>query len=1231
MKTFIKKFLCFVLAAIMVAGLFPVTANAAAALVISSPDNWEHVSKSDPPNLKWNKISGAPGYLVTVKNDATGEYYTEREKTTKNSYSLENLFDDELGSSEYPRLKIWVGALNSDGTDSNSQDIIYVIVSEYPDVTFNSCSSVTSDGATLKMTINKDYGSPIEDCGFYIGTSSSVSSMKKYSFADYGSYDATTKGTKIMTVTGLNPNTKYYVRAYAENGVGEEYTGTKTFTTKEAEGFLSLSKTSINWEYDFENEETVTVNCSGSYYVDDVYYELSSASLNKDHDYEWLDVDELGNSITIRPTRPNYSKYARTAEITVTSGSQSKDIFVKQAACEESAPTMTLKRGNTVLTDGMNLGAFTVGQPVMEAAIVSNNVRKVSAQLRPKTSTATDALDYSTKLDFISLDISDLPAGDYKVTVYASNSDTANDYWSQSPFSDGSMEFYFSLVDKNSGGGNDGGDNSDFPKSYSEAENMVIFSENKVPQNVKKGKIRHIPQVKSADPKFCDEYWIGYDENGNEYNTVSGAIRYCTRSVYSMVLSYFGIDCTPGKMAALMKTSGEIDGNNYDQVTTILKKTYNNLSYANKGDLHDLFENYANDKSFSPVYVYFGPHDYNGKHSTGHAVLVIGRDPSNPNKYYCVEPDYGTGGNITTMVVNDSATKTTEYTWASCRGREILYCYQWKYSGSNDEETNTYTITYNANGGSGAPSAQTKTENKALTLSTTKPTRSGYTFDGWATSASASTAQYQPGGSYTANANVTLYAVWKTKEHTYVEEVTDPTCTEKGYITYTCSECGYSYVGNYVNATGHDYCSWYRTADPTCTEKGSEQRDCYNCYHYETREVNANGHDYRSEKVTPTCSEKGYTLHTCYDCGESYVDSYVDMAAHVFCDWYRTADPTCTEKGSEQRGCYNCYHYETRKVNATGHNFNEWEVITEATYIRKGEERRYCKKCSYYESREIPVLEKDGTYTVSYNANGGSGAPSAQTKTENKALTLSTTKPTRSGYEFLGWAASANAGTAQYQPGASYTANANVTLYAVWKQKEVIPADAPTIIIGEVSGRAGETVEVPVYVKNNPNMAVIGFDIEYDDEYIKLTDYKNSGLSDWLIGIGEGEKANWINEKGSSFNGEMLVLVFEVKEGIKEAEAEILFTNIKSGNVDGEKINFIIENGKIVISSGKPGDSNNDGEVDVFDLLVLRKHLAGMSTTINTGASDVNSDGEVDVFDLLMLRKYLAGMKVELL
>lgn len=76
----------------------------------------------------------------------------------------------------------------------------------------------------------------------------------------------------------------------------------------------------------------------------------------------------------------------------------------------------------------------------------------------------------------------------------------------------------------------------------------------------------------------------------------------------------------------------------------------------------------------------------------------------------------------------------------------------------------------------------------------------------------------------------------------------------------------------------------------------------------------------------------------------------------------------------------------------------------------------------------VPALAK---YTVSYNANGGSGAPASQTKTHGVDLTLSSAKPTQTGNDFTGWATAAN-GSIAYQPGAKYTANASVTLYAKW-------------------------------------------------------------------------------------------------------------------------------------------------------------------------------------------------------
>lgn len=78
----------------------------------------------------------------------------------------------------------------------------------------------------------------------------------------------------------------------------------------------------------------------------------------------------------------------------------------------------------------------------------------------------------------------------------------------------------------------------------------------------------------------------------------------------------------------------------------------------------------------------------------------------------------------------------------------------------------------------------------------------------------------------------------------------------------------------------------------------------------------------------------------------------------------------------------------------------------------------------------VPALP---SYKVTYSANGGSGAPSAQTKYHGVALKLSTTVPTRENYEFLGWATSSTATAAAYAAGASYTGNAALSLYAVWK------------------------------------------------------------------------------------------------------------------------------------------------------------------------------------------------------
>lgn len=88
---------------------------------------------------------------------------------------------------------------------------------------------------------------------------------------------------------------------------------------------------------------------------------------------------------------------------------------------------------------------------------------------------------------------------------------------------------------------------------------------------------------------------------------------------------------------------------------------------------------------------------------------------------------------------------------------------------------------------------------------------------------------------------------------------------------------------------------------------------------------------------------------------------------------------------------------------------------------------------SHNVSFTVPALP---SYTVAFNANGGSNAPTSQKKWYGETLVLTSSEPTRTGYTFQGWAlsdADADAGKWYYAAGGSCGKNENLTLYAVWK------------------------------------------------------------------------------------------------------------------------------------------------------------------------------------------------------
>lgn len=80
-------------------------------------------------------------------------------------------------------------------------------------------------------------------------------------------------------------------------------------------------------------------------------------------------------------------------------------------------------------------------------------------------------------------------------------------------------------------------------------------------------------------------------------------------------------------------------------------------------------------------------------------------------------------------------------------------------------------------------------------------------------------------------------------------------------------------------------------------------------------------------------------------------------------------------------------------------------------------------------------------YTNTFNANGGSGAPAAVSKTWGTAITLPATVPTRLGYTFLGWSFNKDAYEPKYLPGATFKEETSHTLYAVWEPARLIPVD----------------------------------------------------------------------------------------------------------------------------------------------------------------------------------------------
>lgn len=117
--------------------------------------------------------------------------------------------------------------------------------------------------------------------------------------------------------------------------------------------------------------------------------------------------------------------------------------------------------------------------------------------------------------------------------------------------------------------------------------------------------------------------------------------------------------------------------------------------------------------------------------------------------------------------------------------------------------------------------------------------------------------------------------------------------------------------------------------------------------------------------------------------------------------------------------------------------------------------------------QEVVMKPTEEKYSITYNANGGTGAPANQKGEYGTAITITNAEPSRPGYRFKGWSTSPT-GTINYRKGDKYTENKDITLYAVWEQAENIKFyyyDGTKTATKEVLYEAN--VEIPSEVKNS--------------------------------------------------------------------------------------------------------------------------------------------------------------------
>lgn len=339
---------------------------------------------------------------------------------------------------------------------------------------------------------------------------------------------------------------------------------------------------------------------------------------------------------------------------------------------------------------------------------------------------------------------------------------------------------------------------------------------------------------------------------------------------------------------------------------------------------------------------------------------------------------------------------------------------------------NSYSVTFDANGGNGAPASQTFQVGSSVTLSDVTPTRAGYRFLGWSEDPNAATASYAPGTTQTFNDNVTLYAVWEANQYTISFNANGgtnpPPAQTKTYgesLTLTDSE---------PTRDGYEFAGW--ATSNTAVSADYQPGDTYDA------EGNA----------------------TLYAVWQLIVETHtLTYNANGGAD--APAAQTQTYSVEDQRSFIVTSQQPTRD----GHAFRGWSnTASGAVDYAAGD------TITAAEDKTIYAVWEKTRFTITYDANGGTNPPAAQTKEKDVPIALTMDAPEKQSSVFVGWSTDPSATEAAYHGGDLFTANADTVLYAVWgssrRRSVVVIRDGTPVSCRAFVVVGGEPLPHDVYV-----------------------------------------------------------------------------------------------------------------------------------------------------------------------